>query len=69
MQALTDEVREVRSAQHEIRASVAELRTSVTEVRASLAEFRLDVTSRLDTLIGAIADLRTEYHNHTHSSE
>lgn len=73
LDALTAEVREVRTAQHEIRASVAETRTSVTEVRSALAEFRLDITSRLDglgsrmdTLIGAIADLRQEYHGHTH---
>lgn len=50
----------------ETRAVMLELRASQAELRASFAEFRLDVTQRLDTLIGAIADFRQAYESHTH---
>ena len=41
-------------------------RAEALEARLRDAQFRLDVFARLDTLIGAVADLRAEYHNHTH---
>jgi len=66
LETLAAEVTEIRATQQEMQASIAELRTSVTEGRAAVAEFRLDVVQRLDTLIGAIADLRQEHHGHTH---
>lgn len=49
----------------ETRIQMLEPRAGQAELRTSLAEFRLDVTQRLDTLIGAIADLRQEDYGHT----
>jgi len=48
------------------RASLAEVRASLAEQRLRDADFRTDVLARLDTIVGAIADLRSEYQNHTH---
>lgn len=52
--------------QQEIRTSALENKAATAELRAAIAEMRLDVIQRFGTLMDAVADLRTEYRNHTH---
>lgn len=43
-----------------------EMRVGFAEARARDAELRHDLMTRLDTITGAIADLRQEYRGHVH---
>ena len=48
------------------RVTLLEIRASIAELRASNAEQFSRVFARLDTIVGAIAELRAEYNTHTH---
>jgi hypothetical protein len=62
MRDIMDAVRELRAGQLELRVSLAEHRLQANERLSAIAE-------RQETLLDAIADLRAEYHGHTHPPE
>ncbi len=52
------------SDEQELRLQLLEQRAALAELRASLAELRLDVVTRLDKLIGAVADMSAAHRKH-----
>ncbi len=55
------------SVEQQLRVQALENRAALAELRAGLAELRLDVRIKLNTLIAAVGDLRTDLEKHTHS--
>lgn len=53
----------------ETRVALLELRAGVAETKAAVAEARADLAVRFGALMDAIADLRREYHGHSHPDE
>lgn len=56
----------VSTLDRKVEVLALEVRAGFAEGRATQAEFKTDLFARLDTLVGAIGDLRGEYTNHIH---
>jgi hypothetical protein len=52
-----------------VRRGEAAILEAITQLHGEMSQLRLAVSTRLDTLIDAVAELRHDFDSHTHDGE